>query len=180
MEKDTMGPFSAFIGTLSFMAFGMIAFMDLRNPLNKVNIVFGLVVGLLFGFVSKLLFTKLLSVLNGDIKNNHGRIAIKATVKSSTIFMFPYALLSFLAAYFLGWATAAVFFSAAIMNTGVTASTEIAKLKGKPAIKNSIATSLAASAVSYLWMYSAGYLKTTLNLVDSIAKLILSLVGVKI
>lgn len=179
MEKDKLGPLCSLIGACSFMVFGIVGYMNLRSPWNITNIVFGILVGLIFGFIGKLLFSLLLTLLNNDIKKSEGKGAIKAAVRRSTIFMFPYAVLVFLSSYFLGWAAAAVFFSAAIMNTGVMAATEIGRLKGKPAIKNTIATTISAALVSYLWIFSAGYLKNVPAMLESLVTLGLSVLGVK-
>jgi len=179
MEKDKLGPLSSFMGTISFMGFGILGYINLRTPWNMTNIVFGIIVGLFFGFISKFIFSRLLSILNKDLRNIQGKGTIKRLVKRCTIFMFPYAVLTFLAEYYLGWAAAAVFFSAGIMNTGVTISLEVGKLKGKTAIKNTIVTSLSAAAVSYFWVFSAGYLKNVPGMVESLLALGLSLLGVK-
>lgn len=180
MEKDRLGPLCSVIGTFSFIIFGIVGFMNLSSPFDLFNVIFGIISGVLFGFVGKFVFTRLLSILNGDIGKAHGKKAIKAAVRRSTIFMFPYAILALLSAYFLGWAASAVFFSAGIMSTGVMASGEISKLKGRNAVKNNIATSLAASAVSYFWMFSAGYLLIILSTLETVVKLALSSLGVKI
>lgn len=94
--------------------------------------------------------------------------------------MLPYAVLVVLTTFFMGWASAAALFSAGIMNTGVMVSAEVGKLKEKPVIRNSIVTSLSASAVSYLWMYSAGFLKDAPVLLESLVSMGLALLGVKL
>lgn len=180
MENDRLGPLNSIIGTFSFMVFGVVGYLNLRIPWNSTEIVFGVIVGLIFGFISKLIFIRLLSILNGDIRKSRGSRAIKEVVRRSTVFMFPYAVLVFLAAYFLGWAAASALFSAAIMNTGVMVSSEVGKLKEKPVVRNTIATSLTATAISYLWMYSAGYLKDAPAMLQSLVTMGLTLLGVKI
>jgi hypothetical protein len=179
MDNDRLGPLASFIGTCSFITFGIMGYINLKNPLNITTIVFGVIIGFLFGFLAKFFLYHLLSILNGDVKKEKGKESLKAAVNRSTIFMFPYAILALLAEFFLGWAAAAVFFSTAIMNTGVMASMEVGKLKGKSSIKNTIASSLIATAISYLWIFSGGYLRNFLILVDGAVTLGLSILGVK-
>ncbi|MCX7841746.1 MAG: hypothetical protein N2489_01560 [Clostridia bacterium] len=178
--NDRLGPFNAFLGTISFIAFGVISYMDLKAPLEIANIVFGAIVGLLAGFLCKKLIYWLIALLNKDLRQQHGKEAILKTVHRSTVFMFPFALMLALSTFLLGWTTGGVFFSAAVMNTGVMASAEIAKLKGKAAIKNTIVTSVSASIISYSWLLSAGYLKNAPGLLKSLAGFVLPLMGVKI
>lgn len=180
MEKATMGPLCSLMGTFSFMAFGVIGYMNLRTPWDKTNIIFGILIGLIFGAITKKVFSVALGLLNSDIRTNHGKGVIKATVRRSTVFMFPFAALVIMAAYFMGWSNAGVFYSAAIMNTGVLASMEISKLKGKVAIKNTIATSVCASLLSYLWLFSAAYLKNVPAILKSVMSFLLPMMGVKI
>jgi hypothetical protein len=180
MEKDKLGPLSSIIGTISFMVFGVMACINLKIPLNKTNIVFGIIIGLFLGFFSKKIFIIILSLLNSDVKKEHGKDIVSKTVKKSTIFMFPFATMVFLATIFLGWTTAGVFYSAGVMNTAVMASMEIGKLKGKVGIKNTIATSIAASLLSYGWLFSVGYIKNIPPILESGVRLLLPLMGVKI
>lgn len=180
MEKDRLGTLSSIIGTFSFMVFGVVGYMNLKSPMNKTNIIFGVLVGLLFGFVSKKIFAVILNILNGDIREKHTKGIISSTVSRSTVFMFPFATMALLSAHFLGWQSVGVFYSSAIMSTGVMASTEIAKLKEKVAIRNMIATSVSAFLLSYLWMFSAGYLKNVPGILESIIRVLLPLIGVKI
>lgn len=179
MDKDRLGPLGSLIGTLCFIVFGIVGYMNFKAPLNIGSLIFGALVGLLFGIITKSLLGRLLSLLNRDVVKEQGKKAVSTTVKRCTIYMFPYTVMVSLAAYFLGWAAAGVFFSAAVMSTGVVAATEVSKLKGKGTVRNNIATSLTASVISVLWMISSAYLKNVPGILDSLITMASTLLGVK-
>jgi hypothetical protein len=179
MEKVSLGPLCSILGTLSFIAFGILACVNLRAPFDPVIYIVAGVVGIFFSMLYKKIISFLLKLLNSDVKKEIGSDSIKKVVHRSGIFMLPFALMFFLASYFLGWTGAAVFFSSAAMNTGVLASTEFAKLKGKTAVKNTIAVSATSTVVSYLWMFSSNYLKNVPMLIKAGIGFVLPLLGVK-
>lgn len=179
MEKLALGPLCSFLGTISFIAFGIVACVNLRAPFDPVIYSVAAFVGIFFGFLYKKLVSIMLRILNSDVRKDVGSNSIKKVVNRSGIFMLPFALMFFIASYFLGWTGAAVFFSAAAMNTGVLASAEFAKLKGKTAVKNTIAVTVTSTAVSYLWMFSANYIKNVPVLIKAGIGILLPLLGVK-
>jgi hypothetical protein len=178
MEKDKLGSLGSFIGTLCFIVFGIVGYMNLSAPLSRGGIIFGIIISLIFGFITKFFMGNFLSLMNRGIAKDQGKRVVKSIVKRCTIYMFPYAVMVSLAAYFLGWSAAGVFFSAALMNVGVVAASEISRLKGKDAIRNNIATSIIAVAISFLWMISSNYLKNIPGLLDGVITMALGLMGV--
>lgn len=123
---------------LCFMAFGIAAFFNPLDRFNPVNIIFGIVIGLLFGFLCKGFLTRLLGLINPGLKQSHGKKIISIAVDLGMTFMVPFAVMALLATFFMGWTITGGFVSAGLMTAGASASMEVGKLKGKPELKNTI------------------------------------------
>ena len=155
-KKDNF--FRSLLRKLCFATFGVTAFSDPANLYNIVNIVYGVIIGLIFGFLCKVFLSGILGMLNKDLKQNHGRKIISYAVEKGMTFIIPFAVMAALATFYMGWSMTAGFVSAGIMTAGVSAATEIGKIKGKTEIKNTIFTSLVSWAFSTLWLFSVAYL----------------------
>jgi len=162
---------------LCFAAFGITAFVNLADPLNMTNLVYGILVGLFFGFLCKVFLSGILGLFNRDLKTVHGKKAISYAVERGMMFMIPFAVMALLATFLLKWSLTGGFVSAALMTAGGSAAMEIAKLKEKPALKNTILTSGIAWLFSTSWLFSSGYLGKIPPYLDGGVRLLLSLSG---
>lgn len=150
--------FRSIMRKLCFAAFGITAFAVPSDLYNPVNLVFGAVAGLLFGFLCRLFLVGLLGMLNKDLKDKHGRKIVAYAVERGMSFIIPFAVMAVLATFYMGWSMTAGFVSAGIMTAGASAASEIGKLKGKAEIKNTILASIISWAFSTIWLFSAAYL----------------------
>ena len=53
---------------ICFAAFGIAALVDVTNLLNPVNLIFGAVIGILFGILCRAFFSGVLGAFNKDLK----------------------------------------------------------------------------------------------------------------
>ena len=161
-KKEIKAPESSFLvsslGSLAFVSFGIGTFATPVLGLTVANVIFGVLVGLIFGMFCKLFLTGLLSRGNAEVKQKWGQGVIKAAVEKSFVFLIPFAVMALLAVYFMGWNFAPVFVSAGLMSAGALAAMEVGRLKGKKEVKTSIVASVVAWVFSSLWVFSAGYL----------------------
>lgn len=144
--------FKRFIGYLCFALFGIVSAMQPGRESNILNIVYGLLVGIVFGWVSMLVLAIFLGWINPALKKTQPRGFARRAVSNGMVFMVPFALMAFMAAYFLHWKSAGLFVSAAISAVAVATGAEISKLYEKPRLWNNLVPSVLASACSMLWM----------------------------
>jgi hypothetical protein len=156
-----------FLATICFAVFGAVAYLFSGPKFSYLNIIFGIVVGLIFAYLSTRLMAFFFGIANGHLRQQHGRGFALGAVARGMLSMLPYAVLAFLAVYFLHWKTATLFISAAIMVAGAAAGAEIGKL-GKPRPVNFILPTLIAFLVSAGWMYTIGSLQVVLGLVKTL------------
>lgn len=161
---------------LCFAAFGITAFSNPLNRLDVANIVFGIVIGMFFGFLFKKFLRGLLGLFNRKLKKDIGKAAIIYAVNTGMIFMVPFALMALLSVFYLKWSVVSGFISAGIMAVGTAASLEMGKLRGKQEIKNTIVTSLVSYLFSFLWTISAQILVKAPGLIDGAIILIRSII----
>lgn len=167
----------SFLRRLCFISFGVTAFANPANLFNLVNLVYGILIGLLFGFLCKALLTGVLGVFNRDLKTLHGQKVISYAVDKGMTYMIPFAVMALLATFILDWSITGRFLSAGIMAAGVSASMEIAKLNGKQAIKNTLITSIVTGTMAIVWLFSSGFLGKIPPYLEGGASIVISLVG---
>jgi hypothetical protein len=167
----------ALLRKLCFIVFGITAFVSLAERFNPVNIAFAVVVGLFFAFLYKAFLSGLLGLFNPDLKKEHGKKIISYAVEKSMAFIIPFAVMAFLSKFIVGWSITGAFVSAGLMATGVAASMEVGKLKGRQEIKNTILTSGIAWAFSTLWLFSTGLLVRVPGYIEGGVRLISTLAG---
>jgi len=175
--EDKWSKFKAFIGTICFAVFGVVSFMDINYPDNPINIGVGIVIGLLFSFVSKKVLSILVSMFNGKLKTTHGRKIVKEMVSKTLVYMLPFAVMAFFSTYYLGWTANSAFVSSAVMTCAALTAVEIGKLKEKPSIVDTIATTVSSSILSTVWVLSIGLLRVIPGYVLAIIKLVLPLIS---
>jgi heme/copper-type cytochrome/quinol oxidase subunit 2 len=165
MQEDS--GLAMLVSSLCFAIFGAAAFWYSGPMFSVINIVFGVVVGLIFAFISIRLMAFFIRIANGEMRRQHGHKFALNAVARGMMFMVPFAILAFLAAYVLHWTTATLFISSALMTSGAFAGAELSKL-GKPRAINFILPSLIAFLVSAAWMYATGSLQVLLGLVKTL------------
>ena len=175
--EDKWSKFKAFIGTICFVLFGVVSFMDINYPDNPINIGVGIVIGLLFSFISKKVLSILVSMFNGKLKTTHGKKIVKEMVSKTLVYMLPFAVMAFFSTYYLGWTANSAFVSSAIMTCAALTAVEIGKLKEKPSIVDTIATTVSSSIISAVWVMSIGLLRVIPGYVSAIIKLVLPLIS---
>jgi len=137
-----------------FMTIGICAFSNPLDQGNLYNIGFGIITGLLFGFIFRRFLKAFLSLFNGKLRKEQGKIVIRNAVDSGMLFLTPFAVMLAIATFLLNWSMSASFVSAGIMAVGTASAIEMGKIKGKQEIKNTIATSGVSYAFSFLWTLS--------------------------
>lgn len=162
---------------ICFMLFGILAFSNPLDVYNPYNIGFGAIAGLFFGFLCRLFLIRLLSAFNPQIKQTIGKHAIPTAVSRGMMFMIPFTVMAFFSFFYLHWFITSGFLSVGIMSVAAFASMEIGKLKQKQEIKNTVITSVAASAFSALWIFGTGFLAVLPGFIEGVAGFILSQTG---
>jgi hypothetical protein len=145
--------FKRFIGYLCFALFGIVSAMQPGRESNVLNIVYGMLVGIVFGWVSMLVLAVFLGWINSGLKKTQKRGFARRAVSSGMVFMVPFVMMAFMAAYFLHWKSAGLFVSAAISAVAVATGAEISRLYAKPKLWNNIIPSILASACSMVWLF---------------------------
>ncbi len=141
-----------------FAAFGITALVDITNPYNLVNLMLGALTGLLFGWVTRRFLILLIGLFNRDLKKEQGKDIVSLAVGKGLIFMVPFAVLSLLATFVLGWSVPGGFLSVGLMAGGVGSALELDRIKGKSSIQNSLASTVGCGAFSALWALGIGWI----------------------
>lgn len=134
-----------------FALLGVSALYNPQDPLNLPAITMGIAVGLLFGSIFRSFLKTFIGLFNKSLKKDMGKYAIAYAVDCGMMYLFPFAIMAAVATFFLNWSMTAVFVSAGIMAVGTASALEIAKLKGMPEMKNTIASGLVSYVFSFAW-----------------------------
>jgi hypothetical protein len=166
--------FKRFVGVMCFALFGVVGSFQQGQESNLINLFYGMLVGLVFGWVSMLILTIFLSLINPGLKKTQKKGFARRAVSSGMVFMVPFALMAFMAAYYLHWKSAGLFVSAAISTVAIATGAEISKYYEKPKIWNNIVPSVLASACSMAWLFLIVQIQsipsTIISLYDLVAK----------
>jgi len=142
-----------FIGYVCFALFGIVSAFQQGQESNLLNVLYGMLVGLVFGWFSMLILNVFLKWINPGLKKTQKKGFARRAISTGMVFMVPFAFTAFMAAYILHWKSAGLFVSAAISAVAVATGAEISKLYEKPRLWNNIVPSILASACSMAWMY---------------------------
>ena len=153
-NKKSYSGFKRFIGIVCFAIFGMVGSFQQGQEFNVLNLLFGMLVGLVFGWVSMLILAIFLRWINPGLKKTQKKGFARRAVSSGMVFMVPFAMMAFMAAYFLHWKSAGLFVSAAISTVAVATGAEISRLYEKPKLWNNILPSVVAAACSMVWLFA--------------------------
>jgi hypothetical protein len=145
--------FKRFIGYVCFALFGVVNTFQQGQESNLLNILFGILIGLLFGWFSMLVLNVFLSWINPALKKTQKKGFARRAISTGMVFMVPFALTAFMSASALHWKSVGLFVSAAISAVAVATGAEISKLYEKPKLWNNIVPSILASACSMAWMF---------------------------
>jgi hypothetical protein len=153
-NRKSYSGFKRFIGIVCFATFGVVGSFQQGQELNVLNLLFGMLVGLVFGWISMMILTIILKWINPGLKMTQKRGFARRAVSSGMVFMVPFALMAFMAAYFLHWKSAGLFVSAAISTAAVATGAEISRLYEKPRLWNNIVPSVVATGCSMVWLFA--------------------------
>jgi hypothetical protein len=162
---------------LCFAAFGITSLIDITNPYNPVNLIFGTLIGLAFGLLCRSFLSGIVGSLNGDIKAQHGKKIVSYAVGKGMTYMVPFATMAVLATFLLDWYIPGGFVSAGLMTAGVASSLEIDKIKGITSTKNSIASAFVCGGFAALWTMGIGYVGKLPPYIEGGIQLLGSLMG---
>lgn len=157
---------------LSFIAFGITAFSNPLDILNLYSIGWGIITGLLFGFIFNKFLRSFLCLFNRDLKKEKGKESIFYAVDTGMLFLIPFSAMTLISTFYLRWSLTGGFISAGIMAVGTAAALEVAKLRGKQEIKNTVITSVVAFLFSFVWTLSAQLLVKVPGLIEGAANLL--------
>lgn len=160
-----------------FAAFGISALIDIANPSNVVNLIFGAVVGVLFGVICHAFLSGIIGSMNGDVKKEYGKQSISYAVSKGMTYLVPFAIMAAVATFLLGWSVPGGFLAAGLMTAGATSSMEIDKISGKTSIKNSIASSVVCGLFAATWMIGIQFAGMVPPYVEGGIQLLGSLMG---
>jgi hypothetical protein len=152
-NRKSHSGFKRFIGYLCFALFGMVSAMQPGHESNILNIVYGILVGIVFGWFSMLVLTIFLNWINPALKKAQKKGFARRAISTGMVFMVPFAFTAFMAASVLHWKSAGLFVSASISAVAVATGAEISKLYEKPRLLNNIVPSILASACSMAWLF---------------------------
>ncbi len=152
-NKNSHTGFKRFIGIICFALFGVVSAFDQAHVSSLLNIFYGLVVGLVFGWVSMLVLAIFLSWINPGLKKTQRKGFARRAVSSGMVYMVPFALMAFMAVYLLHWKSAGLFVTAAVSTVAVATGAEISRLYEKPKLLNNIVPSVLAAGCSMVWMF---------------------------
>jgi len=113
---------------LCFMAIGISAFANPLEPINLFRLGFGALAGLLFGWLFRIFLRSFLSLFNGKLKKEKGKVVIRNAVDSGMLFLTPFAVMMLIAVYYLNWSETRGFVSAGIMAVGTAAAIEMGRV----------------------------------------------------
>lgn len=140
-----------FLRHLCFATFGIAALADVTNLLNPVNIIFGAILGIVFGIICRGFFSGILGSLNKDLKKEHGKKVVSYSVGRGMAYLIPFAAIAILSTFVLGWNVPGGFLSAGLMTGGIASSLELDKFLGKASTKNSIMASVVCGTFAAVW-----------------------------
>lgn len=116
--------------------------------------IFGALVGLIFGGLFRLFLKAFLSLFNPKFKKEQGKETIRYAVETGLLFLVPFATMLLVVVFILGWGMTMSFISTGIMAVGTAAAIEMGKLKHKQELKNTIATAGVCFLFSFIWTLS--------------------------
>jgi len=162
---------------ICFAAFGITAFSNPLDRWNLSNIGFGIVAGLLFGYLFRKFLRGFLNLFNLRLKKEKGKESIVYAVDSGMLFLCPFAAMALLSAFYLKWSMSAVFISAGLMAVGTASDLEVGKIKGAQEIKNTIAAAFVSYLFSFAWTLSAQWLARAPSYIEGGVSLLRSVLG---
>jgi hypothetical protein len=162
---------------LCFAAFGAVLFSNPMNRLNPFNLVFGILIALIFGGLFKLFLKSFLSLFNSAVKKEKGSRAIAYAVENGMLYLVPFAIMAMIATFYLEWSLTTSFISTGIMAVGTASAIEMGKLMQKPSVKNTLITSVVSFLFSFTLTLSVPLLTRVPGFVEGIVTILPTLLG---
>lgn len=163
-----------FVRRLSFVLFGICAFHNPIDRWNPYNILFGILTGLLFGLLFRWFLNGLSGLFNRKLVKEKGKSSIRHATDSGLLFLFPFAMILSVAVFYLNWSVARECICAGIMASGTAASIEIAKVKEKQQIRDTVITSLVSFLFSFIWTASFAYIAGVPSIIQGAVSVVLA------
>ena len=166
-----------FLRHLCFAAFGIAALADITNLLNPINLIFGAVIGIIFGIICRAFFSGILGSFNKELKKERGKKVVSYSVGRGMVYLVPFATIAVLATFALGWNVPGGFLSAGLMTGGIASSLELDKLLGKASTKNSITASIICGTFAAIWTVGIRFVAVVPQYIEGGITLLGSLMG---
>ena len=168
-----------FIGLLCFALFGIVGTFQRGQEFNPWYLLYGAVVGFVFGWISMFIMALFLRLINPGLSQTIKNGFARKAVAQGMVFLVPFALMAFMAAYCLHWKSATLFISAGISAVAIATGEEIGKLYGKPKLWNNIVPSIVASGLSMTWLYLIVQIQSLPETVISLYQMALQFMSLK-
>ena len=145
------------IKTLSFAIFGLVAFSKPAREIDPLNALLSFSMGLFFGGFYQLFLVGFMKPFNRDLKERYDKKAVKKAAQNGLVYFFPFAVVSFVARFFLGWSLVTPLFSSALVVCAFAAASSVNSLREKPKVANTIVAFVVSSIFAVLWIYYSAF-----------------------
>ncbi|WP_448522080.1 hypothetical protein [Pseudothermotoga sp.] len=145
------------IKTLSFAIFGLVAFSKPAREIDPLNLLLSISMGLFFGGFYQLFLVGFMKPFNRDLKQKYDKKAVKKAAQSGLVYFFPFAVVSFIARFFLGWSLVTPLFSSALVVCAFAAANSVNLLREKPRVANTVVAFVVSSVFAVLWIYYSAF-----------------------
>ena len=145
-------------GTLAFVLMGVSGMANPMDLNSLINILWGLVVGLLLSGFYGIVLRIVMSLFNRRYLKEYQQGTIRTIINLGRLYLLPSAVMMCVSVYVLRWSTSAVFISAGLMAVGAAAVMELSRVRGKQALVTGIVVTITTSLFVTGWSISQPYL----------------------
>lgn len=142
-----------FIRTLSFAIFGLVAFSKPAREIDLLNVLLSVSIGLFFGGLYHFFLCNFMKPFNRDLKEKYGKKAVKRAAQTGMAYLFPFAAVSLVSRFVLGWSLVTPLLSSALVVCAFAAANYVNMLKEKPRVANVVVAFSIGSIFAVLWIY---------------------------
>ncbi|MGJ8454251.1 hypothetical protein ACSFC1_02980 [Pseudothermotoga sp. U03pept] len=158
--KESILKFSrskGFIRALSFAIFGLVAFSKPAREIDLLNVVLSVSIGLFFGGLYHFFLCSFMKPFNRDLRDKYGKKAVKRAAQTGMAYLFPFAAVSLISRFVLGWSLVTPLLSSALVVCAFAAANSVNMLKEKPRVANVVVGFLVGSIFATLWVYYSAF-----------------------
>ncbi|MEJ5229553.1 MAG: hypothetical protein WHT65_06090 [Pseudothermotoga sp.] len=158
--KESILKFSkakGFIRILSFAIFGLVAFSKPAREIDLLNVLLSVAMGLFFGGLYHFFLLTFMKPFNRDLKEKYGKKTVKRAAQTGMAYLFPFAAVSFVSRFVLGWSLVTPLLSSALVVCAFAAASYVNMLKEKPRAANMVVAFLIGSISATLWIYYSAF-----------------------